>query len=67
MKKESVYFKGIASKHGFTFLNYAENYPLCNDTCNFVAAVHMNKWGTHKFSVDFAKKLCVILNHNVDK
>ncbi len=61
LKEESDYFKGIASKHGFVFLNYADNYPLCNDTCNFVAAVHMNKFGTHKFSVDFADTLRMLL------
>lgn len=61
LKEEKDYFQGIASKHGFIYLNYAENYPLCNDTNNFVVAIHMNPEATHKFSVDFADTLRTIL------
>ena len=61
LKEESDFFRNIALKHGFTFLNYADNYPLCSDTCNFVMAVHMNQIGAHQFSIDFADTLRTIL------
>ena len=57
----NVFFDSLAKKHNTVYLNYANNYPLCNDTLNFCKAIHMNKKGTHRFSVDFANDLKALL------
>lgn len=51
------YFDSIAQKFGFKYLNYTENYPLCDDTLNFCVSVHMNPKTTDRFSTDFANDL----------
>jgi hypothetical protein len=51
------YFDSIAQKFGFKYLNYTENYPLCDDTLNFCVSVHMNPEATDRFSTDFANDL----------
>ena len=41
----------------YKYLNYTENYDLCNDTLNFCVSVHLNPTATDKFSADFAHDL----------
>lgn len=57
LDKLNHYFDSIAHKYGFKYLNYTENYPLCDDTLNFCVSVHMNPKATDKFSTDFANDL----------
>lgn len=57
MKELNDYFSSVAEKYGFKYLNYTENYSLCNDTSNFCVSVHLNSQATDKFSEDFAKEL----------
>lgn len=55
MAEVNEYFDSVAQKFGYKYLNYTENYDLCNDTLNFCVSVHMNPEATDKFSTDFAK------------
>ena len=48
------YYESVAQRFGFKYMNYTENYDLCNDTLNFCVSVHMNPEATDKFSTDFA-------------
>lgn len=48
------YYECVAQRFGFKYMNYTENYDLCNDTLNFCVSVHMNPKATDKFSADFA-------------
>lgn len=57
LDKLNHYFDSIAQKYGFKYLNYTENYPLCDDTLNFCVSVHMNPKATDRFSMDFANDL----------
>ena len=57
MDKVNDYYDSIAQKYGFKYLNYTENYPLCDDTLNFCVSVHMNPEATDRFSADFANDL----------
>lgn len=57
LDKLNHYFDSIAQKYGFKYLNYTENYPLCDDTLNFCVSVHMNPEATDRFSTDFANDL----------
>ena len=49
------YYESVAQRFGFEYMNYTENYDLCNDTLNFCVSVHLNPKATNKFSTDFAK------------
>lgn len=51
------YFDSIANVYGSIYLNYNENYYLCEDSTNFCVSVHMNPEATHKFSIDFANDI----------
>lgn len=57
MDEVNAYFERTAEKFGYKYLNYTENYPLCNDTLNFCVSVHLNPEATDKFSSDFAHDL----------
>jgi len=52
----NTYFDSIAHVYNTEYWDYSYD-GLCNDTANFVVAVHMNPYATHQFSVDFANKL----------
>lgn len=54
MAKVNDYFESVAQKFGYKYMNYTENYDLCNDTLNFSVSVHLNPEATDKFSTDFA-------------
>lgn len=54
MDEVNKYFENIAQSFGYKYLNYTENYDLCNDTLNFCVSVHMNPEATNRFSTDFA-------------
>lgn len=60
LDKLNHYFDSIAQKYGFKYLNYIENYPLCDDTLNFCVSVHMNSVATDRFSTDFANDLVAL-------
>ena len=55
--KLNHYFDSIAQKYGFKYLNYTENYPLCDDTLKFCVSVHMNSVAADRFSTDVANDL----------
>lgn len=57
MDEVNDYFESVAQRFGFKYLNYTENYDLCNDTSNFCVSVHLNPTATDKFSSDFAHDL----------
>lgn len=57
MEEVNDYFENAAQRFGFKYLNYTENYDLCNDTANFCVSVHLNPEATDKFSTDFAQDL----------
>lgn len=57
MDEVNRYFENVADRFGYKYLNYTENYDLCNDTLNFCVSVHMNSKATNQFSSDFAKDL----------
>jgi len=57
MNEVNVYFESVAEKFDYKYLNYTENYDLCNDTMNFCVSVHLNPEATDKFSADFAHDL----------
>lgn len=67
LKEEREYFQSMAKKYNTVFLDYSVNYPLCNDTTKFVAAVHLNPIGAHLFSIDFADTLNTILHCSKQK
>lgn len=54
MDEVNNYFESVAQKFGYKYMNYTENYDLCNDTLNFCVSVHLNPEATDKFSTDFA-------------
>ena len=54
MTEVNDYYESVAQRFGFKYMNYTENYDLCNDTLNFCVSVHMNPDATDKFSTDFA-------------
>lgn len=58
----NTYFDSIAKKYNTVYLNYTENYPICEDTANFCVSVHMNPEATHRFSCDFANDLKKIIS-----
>ena len=55
------YFDSIARKYNTVYLNYTENYQICEDTANFCVSVHMNPEATHRFSIDFANEFKKII------
>ena len=57
MDEVNGYFESVSRKFGYKYLNYTENYDLCNDTLNFCVSVHLNSEATDKFSADFAHDL----------
>lgn len=57
MEEVNDYFERVAQKFGYKYLNYTENYDLCNDTLNFCVSVHLNSEATDRFSADFAHDL----------
>jgi len=57
MDEVNDYFESVAQKFGYKYLNYTENYDLCDDTLNFCVSVHLNPEATDKFSIDFAHDL----------
>ena len=57
MDEVNNYFENVANRFGYRYLNYTENYDLCNDTLNFCVSVHLNPKATDKFSTDFAHDL----------
>lgn len=52
----NAYFDSTAYVYNTEYWDYTHD-EICNDTTNFVVSVHMNPYGTHQFSVDFANKL----------
>lgn len=50
-------FESVAQRFGYKYLNYTENYDLCNDTLNFCVSIHLNSKATDRFSADFAHDL----------
>lgn len=60
MDEVNDYFESVSKKFGYKYLNYTENYDLCNDTLNFCVSVHLNLEATDKFSADFAHDLNVL-------
>ena len=57
MAEVNCYFESIAQRFGWAYLNYTENYDLCNDTLNFCVSVHLNAEAADRFSADFAHDL----------
>ena len=57
MTEVNDYYESVAQRFGFEYMNYTENYDLCNDTLNFCVSVHLNPEATNKFSTDFAKDI----------
>ena len=57
MTEVNDYYESVAQRFGFEYINYTENYDLCNDTLNFCVSVHLNPKATNKFSTDFAKDI----------
>lgn len=57
MAEVNRYYENVAQKFGWIYLNYTENYDLCNDTLNFCVSVHLNAEAADLFSVDFANDL----------
>ena len=57
MDEVNNYFENVADRFDYKYLNYTENYDLCNDTLNFCVSVHLNPEATDKFSTDFAHDL----------
>ena len=57
MDEINDYFESVGQKFGCKYLNYTENYELCNDTLNFSHSVHLNSIATDRFSTDFAHDL----------
>jgi hypothetical protein len=57
MTEVNDYYESVAQRFGFEYMNYTENYDLCNDTLNFCVSVHLNPKATNKFSTDFAKDI----------
>jgi len=57
MDEVNNYFENVANRFGYKYLNYTENYDLCNDTLNFCVSIHLNPKATDKFSTDFAHDL----------
>lgn len=57
MAEVNLYFEGVAEQFGLAYLNYTENYDLCNDTLNFCVSVHLNAEAADRFSADFAHDL----------
>lgn len=51
------YYETIAQKFGFVYLNYTENYAMCNDTSNFSLSMHLTPEAADRFSTDFAHDL----------
>ena len=62
MNELNTYFDSIAKKYNTHYLNYTENYHLCNDTANFSVSVHMTPTATDIFSKDFADTLKTLIN-----
>lgn len=48
------YFQMVSEKFGFNYLNYSENYDLCNDTSYFCVSVHLNPEGRDIFTTKLA-------------
>lgn len=57
MTKLNNYFENVAQKYGYKYLNYTENYDLCDDTLNFSVSIHLNPKATDIFSKDFAEDM----------
>lgn len=57
MDELNAYFEKTAERFGYKYLNYTENYKLCEDTSNFCVSFHLNPEGTDVFSADFAYDL----------
>jgi hypothetical protein len=57
MDEVNHYFENVAQRFGFKYLNYTENYDLCNSTANFCVSVHLNPKATDRFTTDFAHDL----------
>lgn len=62
MNELNTYFDSIARKYNTHYLNYIENYHLCNDTANFSVSVHMTPTATDIFSRDFSDTLKTLIN-----
>ena len=61
MDKLNQYFDSIAKQYNTHYLNYTENYAICNDTTYFSVSVHMTPSATDIFSKDFADTLKTII------
>lgn len=57
MNEVNEYYDNIAKRFRYKYLNYTENYKLCDDTSNFCVSVHLNSEATDRFSTDFAHDL----------
>ncbi len=57
MDEVNRYFEDVAQRFGYKYLNYTENYDLCDDTLNFCVSVHLNHEATDRYSSDFAHDL----------
>ncbi len=53
-----VFFRELAEKYDFHYLDYTMDCPISQDTCNFCVSVHMNPEATRSF----ARVLC----HDLD-
>lgn len=63
MDEINDYYGSVAKRFGYKYLNYTENYDLCNDTLNFCVSVHLNRKATKRFSTDFAHNLDSIVSN----
>lgn len=59
--KMNNYYKTLAAKFGHVYLDYT-NHPICNDSTNFVVAVHLNEEGAKKFTKVLVNDLDSIYN-----
>ncbi len=61
LDRVNSYFDSIALKYNTVYLNYTEEYEICEDTAYFCNSTHMNPEATHRFSIDFANELKKII------
>ena len=55
------YFKEVASRFGYHYLDYTDD-EICRDTSNFCVSVHMNPEATKAFSKEFSEELSRIMD-----
>ncbi len=57
LNKMNDYYDSIAHKYGWQYLNYTENYDICDDTLNFSISAHLTPKAANMFSTRFAHDL----------